>query len=541
MQRMEIAAHAGKAAGRRWLWRYRILKHARIVGKAALFFKQLLLVVREQRKIKPITRESLNKEFENFKNVTFHDWKDVSKTLVAERAKTTMREQWRDKLKWWRPTEGSEDGSIEIPGPGPGAKGLYQIPGWMPYFEKIRDYHADCVEIIEEYGEVAARESFAVVAVHDYRLTKAWIESRKKGLKDMYVEILANRPQEKTMETVESKLMNAWPDDMMEPTREELSEVIDEFEDELRHFIKHEAALKKWLDALNAWLRFETKTMKKPSKKRAQKAQEGNNVIAELPLHVPVHQTVPDLVNAFKKDMAREREEEKQRAKHAELEEQRRKSREAYAKQEREVQEEREKAKGVDRLNLWCRRHRIEQQTKKELFEASILQRARGEKLRAERQERQERAQRAIAQRAQSVHSAPTLNAHRPDRDRPVLTNEEKAHREGFANRCKPARSRDFDQRQVMEKDAAAERRRTNAIQKQKLFEAQKSKHEAMRTHSLPSKPTLSSIIDVALTDQVERTKIDALPVAHVVPFDSASDADLQVPVVVGSAVPTKR
>ena len=413
---------------------------------------------------------------------------------------------------------GDRGGAIEIQGPN--REGHYKIRGWMPYFEHMRDHYVDCAEIIEDFGEVAARESFAVVAVHDYRLTEMWIESRKRGLKDMYME-KKQLVDQSAGRVCDSTLMEAWANDGIYPTVEEIDEVISEFEDELMHFYKHRDAIKKWLDVLNTWLRG--------------RVSSNEDVLATLPLHVPVDRNVTELVAAFKADEQRAKREERQRAMRAEVEEQRRRSKEAYAEREREAQAARERAKSVDRLHLWCRRHRIEQQAKKELFEASILRRAREEKLRAERAER---AQRANARTAPSTSLGSIVDAQRPDQS--ALTNEERAHRDGFSKRCKAARSRDFNQRQVAESDAAAERRRAGAVQRQRDIESQKSKNEAVRTHALPNKPTLASIIDVALSDQIERVKLNKLPSAQVVPVESASAIDMDIPVFDGSAVAAK-
>lgn len=197
--------------------------------------------------------------------------------------------------------------------------------------------------------------------------------------------------------------------------------------------------------------------------------------------------------------------EAKRLARQREVEDQRRRAKELYAQREKEAQEARERAKGVERLNLWCRRHRIEQQKKKEQEEAAAAQRIREERLRVERAQRD-------AMRVQSQLSSPSAcsqkqpcasNAHHRD-----LTREEKAHRDGFSNRCKEARTRDFDRRQDVERDAAAERRRFETVQKERDCIARRAKAEAVRTQACPQKATIASVIDNALSQKTQKNDI---------------------------------
>ena len=632
---------------------------------------------------------------------------------------------------------------------------IYTIPNWLPYFEKIRDFYSDCEEIVNDHGEVEARESFLDLALRDLKVTETWIKSRVDGLKTMYVE------RKKLADS-----MYATPETHHEGYTAllmERSEVICEFEDELRHFREQKYALQGWIDALNGrfgdldgpdlalygqiyakiakqsgsfgskkveelndaereslaatmhkslsatmheclgglddpsftakveeaerrakraenvdgspparaaptnspydsdddiplsrrnprpeardgdsfdlgdrifgkWDPEENKnlrdmvlsgrnlekTMQKYGDygvslfelaiyvttediKRVKAAQNKHKIVlVEMELEMrrkkrqPGDREVPctdDLlasaiasaeagieclgnqaaknvqhikcvitkmtmdqvessvqeirallfrfeehdknlhlrldeqngllkeamrkVSTLKSSKTKEKE-AKRLSKKKEVDDQRRRAKELYEQREREAQDARERAKGVERLNLWCRRHRIEQQKKREQAEAAAAQRIREERLKAERAQRD--AMRIQINEPFTNRTEPFTNSQtQPNRSRTVhdfLTRAERAHRDGFSNRCKGARSRDFNLRQDVERDAAAERRRLETVQKEKDQGARRAKAEAVRTQTRPQGATIASVIDDALS---QRTKKNDIPMAKTV------------------------
>ena len=401
--------------------------------------------------------------------------------------------------------EGFSEQPLELKGPN---GKMYTVPNWMPCEQKIRDYYADCKEMVDEHGDVNAKDLFLYLATRDLTLTEGWIQSRVYGLRGMY------RDRKRLMDSIGRlhSLPSPPPDSISEANviLSNMGETIVEFQDELRHFRKHKDLLEQWVGALSGCFENIDSCVMEHSECHAKRPPSSNSASGSssqqpTPSQSPVRTSSIALS---------ERKQAIRFAKKRELEDQRRRAKELYAEREREAQEALEKERFRERLNLWCRRHRIEQKQKKEQAETAAAKRVREERLKTERAQRDALC---VQSHFSSSSVCATTQPCASNARHRALTQAEKAHRDGFSNRCKEAISRDFYIRQDVERDGATERRRLETIQRVRDREMRRSKAEAVRTQARPQGAMIASIIEDALSQKPKQTKQTEIPMAKTV------------------------